>query len=369
MRTLMRSRTLGLLDDGAALLRQAIISGAAGRRGCLRLWWAAALGLGSCKPSATIPRTGDESPVASVAADAHAAPREAPNPSSSATISPGAIPVRQVATDLPVEVAAVSEGYLLLATADGRVEIRERSGAIASVLKVQLLPLTAAQSVPGGWVVIGSLPAPNEAEERGAAMRVGLDGRLGPTWRAPGLFVSVAANGGGVFASDILGPVYSLLSDGSLAPVQVPLKVQGRSVRVVFWGGKSVFCKSGELRKEGDPYGLCVADDGTSVSDVWRVPPIDCGGFLVADVQDDARTTSPWSRVIWPAMGVAEPVKHPLGGKPDGIGCAGGVLVDLKVPGILRKLPSLEELRSPVCGPESAAVVAGHDDVWCIGRR
>lgn len=301
--------------------------------------------------------------------EARASSADAPKSSSAAKISPDAIPVRQLATTLPFEVAVVSEGLLLLASPDGHAEIRDGAGTVTSVLTIPLLPLTEAQSVPGGWVVIGSLPARNDANEKGAAMRVGLDGKIGTTWHAPGLFASVAAKESSIFAGDVQGPVYSLLSDGSLAPVQVPSAVQGRSVQVRFWGDKTAFCTSGELRREGDPYGLCVANDGTSVRDIWRVPPVACGGFLIAEVREDARATSAWSWAIWSDMGLTNPIKHPVDGKGDGIGCIDGFLVDLETPGRLLRLPALDELRKPLCDPSSAAMVTGHDDVWCISRK
>jgi hypothetical protein len=350
------------------MLTRAAIRGAATRVRCC-MWSATALALLSCKPPPSVRNAPDELPPPSAAVAARSPGGETPSSSSLATVSPEAIPVRRLSTALPFEVAVVSEGHLLLASPDGHAEIRDVAGTIASVLTIPLLPLTKAQSVPGGWVVIGSLPTRNDAEETGAAMRVGLDGKIGPTWRAPGLFASIAATESSVFASDVLGPVYSLLSDGSLAPVQVPPTVQGGAVQIMLWGDKTVFCKSGELRKEGDPYGVCVANDGTSVRDIWRVPPVDCGGFLIADVREDARATSAWSRAIWSDMRLANPIKHPIGGKPEGIGCIGGLLVDLKFPGRLQSLPALDELRKPLCDPASMAVVTGRDDVWCIGRK
>lgn len=362
----MHFRVLGLLDDGVAMLRE--IGAASGGRLQHRLFWITALALSGCKPGPAVAQTAGESPEPSVAADVSAPKGEVPNQISPATTSPDAMAVRQLATKLPFEVAAVSEGHVLLATANGRAEIRDSAGAITSVLKIPLIPVTEARAVPGGWVVIGSLSTQGDAEEKGAAVRVGLDGRVGPTWHAPGLFTSVAVSEESLFASDMIGPVYSLLSDGSLAPVQVPSKVKGRPVRVVFWSGKMVFCTSGELRKEGNPYGVCVADDAITVRDIWRIPPIDCGGFLIADVRGDARTTSEWSRMIWSDKGKAAPEKHPLEGKPVGVGCIGGVLVDLEPPGRLQELPTLKELRNPLCAPDSVAVIPGRDDVWCIGR-
>jgi hypothetical protein len=350
------------------MLEPTAIRRAASRVRCC-MWAAASLTLSSCKPNPTVPKAADELPPPSAAAAARATGEETPIATSIAKISPEAIRIRQLATALPFEVAVVSEGHLLLASPDGHAEIRDGAGTIASVLTIPLLPLTKAQSVPGGWVVIGSLPTRDDAEERGAAMRVGLDGKIGPTWRAPGLFASVAANDISVFASDVLGPVYSLRSDGSLASVQVPSTVQGRAVQIVLWEDQTVFCRSGELRKEGDPYGVCVTNDGTSVRGIWRVPPVDCRGFLIADVREDARATSAWSRVIWPDMGLTNPIRHPIGGKPAGIGCIGGLLVDLEVPGRIQRLPTLDELRKPLCDPASLAVVTGRDDVWCIGRR
>lgn len=362
----MHFQVLGLLDDGVAMLRE--IGAASGGRLQHRLFWITALALSGCKPGPAVAQTAGESPEPSVAADVSAPKGEVPNQISPATTSPDAMAVRQLATKLPFEVAAVSEGHVLLATANGRAEIRDSAGAITSVLKIPLIPVTEARAVPGGWVVIGSLSTQGDAEEKGAAVRVGLDGRVGPTWHAPGLFTSVAVSEESLFASDMIGPVYSLLSDGSLAPVQVPSKVKGRPVRVVFWSGKMVFCTSGELRKEGNPYGVCVADDAITVRDIWRIPPIDCGGFLIADVRGDARTTSEWSRMIWSDKGKAAPEKHPLEGKPVGVGCIGGVLVDLEPPGRLQELPTLKELRNPLCAPDSVAVIPGRDDVWCIGR-
>jgi hypothetical protein len=362
----MHFRVLGLLDDGMAMLRE--VGAASGGRQQHRLFWLTALALLGCKPGSTVPQTAGESPEPSAAADVSAPKGEVPNQISPATTSPDAIAVRQLATKLPFEIAAVSEGHVLLATADGRAEIRDSAGAITSVLKIPLIPVTEARAVPDGWVVIGSLSTRDDAEEKGAALQVGLDGRIGPTWHAPGLFTSVAASEGSLFASDIMGPVYSLLSDGSLAPVQVPSNVKGRPVRVAFWSGKVAFCTSGELRKEGNPYGLCVADDGTTVRDIWRVPPIDCGGFLIADAQEDARTTSEWFRTIWSDRGMAAPERHPLNSKPVGVGCIDGVLVDLEPPGRLQELPTLKELRNPLCAPDAVAVIPGRDDVWCIGR-
>lgn len=362
----MHFQVLGLLDDGVAMLRE--IGAASGGRLQHRLFWITALALSGCKPGPAVAQTAGESPEPSVAADVSAPKGEVPNQISPATTSPDAMAVRQLATKLPFEVAAVSEGHVLLATANGRAEIRDSAGAITSVLKIPLIPVTEARAVPGGWIVIGSLSTQGDAEEKGAAVRVGLDGRVGPTWHAPGLFTSVAVSEESLFASDMIGPVYSLLSDGSLAPVQVPSKVKGRPVRVVFWSGKMVFCTSGELRKEGNPYGVCVADDAITVRDIWRIPPIDCGGFLIADVRGDARTTSEWSRMIWSDKGKAAPEKHPLEGKPVGVGCIGGVLVDLEPPGRLQELPTLKELRNPLCAPDSVAVIPGRDDVWCIGR-
>lgn len=356
------------LSDGTPVVRQTSVGLNAESKLGGPIWSLTALALICCKPNTNVATVADESPARSAVSDSHESRTESTNRRSPPKISADAIPVRHVVTELEFEVAAVSEGRLLLATPDGSAEIRDSAGITTSTLKIELLPLIEAAPVPGGWVVIGSLPARHDAQEKGAAIRVTLDGKVGPTWHAPGLFGSLATGAGTVLASDLLGPVYSLLRDGSLIRVQVPPKVQGSSVRVVFWKDKSVFCKKGELRKEGDPYGICVASDGMSIRDIWRVPPIACGTFLVADVREDARTTSEWSRMIWPDLGMAGPLKHPLTDKPVGIGCIDDFLVDLKAPGKLEKLPSLEELREPLCDPESVAVVPGEDDVWCIGR-
>jgi len=258
---------------------------------------------------------------------------------------------------------------LLVSNPDGRIQIRDAEGKVLRTLNTQLVAQDVAIAVESGWVVTGSLPESIGRDERGAAVRIGLDGSIGPRWLAPGLFRSLATAHGVVLASDLVGPVYSLQKDGSLAGVPVPPEVQGGSVDAVVWGNEFGFCKKGDRSMLGEPHGVCLGESGRRVRAIWSVPPIACGEFLVGDVQADGRATSAWSRVVWSGDGATQLATHPLSERPTGIACANDLLVDVAVPGQLLTLPGMVPLRDPLCSNDPDAVVVGTNDVWCLRKK
>ena len=291
-----------------------------------------------------------------------AAPLAVPEPPSAARI------VRVSSVDFPVEAAVESAGRLLLMSPDGRVQIRGGDGRLEHSLDAGLTPLRTAAPVAEGWIAIGSSRQDVDGNEAGAAVLVRFDGSMGPLWSAPGVLTSVVSNGAAVVTTDVTGGAYTLRGDGSFVPADLPAEVRGAPARPVFWGDALAFCREGMRRPGKDPRGVCVSATGDRIVDVWKVPPIACGPYLVANVQANGMLTSPWKRIVWSAArGKLEKVaEKDLPGSPPAPSCFRTWLADTEGPGQLLELPSASVVRAPLCERASETVVAGREAIWCL---
>jgi hypothetical protein len=299
--------------------------------------------------------------------DGEAAKQPPPVPATAAPASSARI-VRVSGIDFSVEGAVESAGRLLVMSPDGRVQIRGGNGHVEHSLDAALTPLRQAAPVPEGWLVIGSLRQDVDGNETGAAVLVKFDGSMGPLWKAPGVLMSIASNGGAVVASDVTGGVYTLHEGGRFERIDLPAEVRGAPTRVVFWGDEPAFCRGGIRRPGKDPRGVCVTADGDRVEEIWREAPIACGPYLVANVQADGTTTSHWRRVVWSA-GQRSPKKvaeQDLPHSPPAPSCFRTWLANTEGPGQLLELPSAAVVRAPLCEGASEMVVAGQEAIWCL---
>jgi hypothetical protein len=279
---------------------------------------------------------------------------------------PESVRVVRVTGVAPFDSAVDSAGRLLLLSPEGRVQILGSSGQVEHAFDVKLTPLRMAAPTSDGWVAIGSLREDIDGNETGAAVLVRFDGSIGSVWRAPGVLVSVASHGSTIVASDATGGTYSVHANGSFVRLDPPAPVRGAPTRAVFWGDELAFCREGLRRPGQDPRGVCVTVDGQRIDEVWRAPPVACGGYLVANVQANGMTTSSWSRVIWSGEGAQKVAEQRLSQNPPEPGCFRTWLVDTELPGGLLELPSAAVVRSPLCEAGSDKIVVGADVIWCL---
>jgi hypothetical protein len=268
-------------------------------------------------------------------------------------------------TGISVDGVVGGDDGFALWSADGRVEIRDLEGALVRTTATGLQGLAEVTPTRGGWLARGS--SFQGQAELGAIALVGSAGNVSSVWTTPGIFWSVASNGMVRIATDHLGNLFTLAE--RLLPLQPPhTAALHPPFQLRFWDRELVMCTTGSRRLAQQPTATCVRDSQPLIQGIWQVAPIACDTGLVADVQQDGRATSPWTRAVWDAKTGSLITRKPIATPSAALVCTGATtLVDTSPPGHVLELPSLTALGESLC-PAATTRHLGvtHDRILCV---
>jgi hypothetical protein len=254
---------------------------------------------------------------------------------------------------------------------DGRIDFRDLKGGLIEVIDVGLRGVRDVIAAHGGWLVLGSQLS--GTDEKSAIALVGPRRTVEQVWTTPNLFWSIASRDGVHYASDHRGRVY-LLKDTGLVDITRSTKqnaaTQDQPVQLRFFGAELVRCAVGSSRINKSSAGACVRESGPAVEGNWKISPISCGRWLVADTQDDVRMTSAWHRIVWDAQTGTVVARAAVARPAAKLSCsADALLLDATPPGSAWKLPALAKQRASLCSDDAKELAMASSDVMCVNAE